>query len=104
MRNRLERVLFEKTEKDGGLENVVVVKSDDVTIMTGGEEGIFRRWCFGLKKDGVERECELRLDASVNVFGAGINAMRLNPTENYVRPESVFVDSVLWEVRRESLQ
>lgn len=83
---------------------MVVVKSDDVTVMTGGEEGVFRRWCFGLKKNGVERECELRLEVSVNVFGVGMSAMRLNPTENYVRTESVLDCSVLWEVRRESLQ
>ena len=102
--NRLERVLFEKTETGGGLQSVVVVKSDDVTVMTGGEEGVFRRWCFGLKRTRMERECELRLEVSVNVFGVGISAMQLNPTENYVRIESVLDCSVLWEVKREKLQ
>lgn len=98
--SRLERVLFEQTENGEGLQTVFAVKSDDVTIMTGGEEGVLRRWCFGLKKAGLERECELRLETSVNVFGVGMSAMRLNPTENYVMNECVFDHSVLWGVRR----
>ena len=85
MNDRLERVLFKATEstKDH-TQNVVIDKSDDVTLLTGGDEGTVIRWHFGLKEDSSDRSCELSEEARLHVFDRAVTSLTLNPTENYV--------------------
>ena len=85
MNDRLERVLFKATEstKDH-TQNVVIAKSDEVTLLTGGDEGTVIQWHFGLKEDSSDRSCELSEEARLHVFDRAVTSLTLNPTENYV--------------------
>lgn len=85
MRDRLERVLFKATESQKShLQNVVLAKSDDVTLLTGGEDGTVIRWHFGLK-DSADRSCELVEEERLHLFERPVTSLTLNTTENYVR-------------------
>lgn len=82
---RLNRVLFHSTESvSKSLQNCVIVQRDDVTLLTGGEEGTLRRWHFGLKQGDASRCCEVTAEEKWSLFPRGITSMVLNPTERYV--------------------
>lgn len=59
-----------------------MVKSDDTSILTGGEDGIFHFWIF--RKKGDSDECELHPENQLNLFSCPIVSIVLNPTQNYV--------------------
>lgn len=83
--NRLERVLFKSSESQKDhMQNVVIAKSDDVTLLTGGDEGTVIRWHFGLKENSADRSCELSEEARLHLFDRAVTSLTLNPTENYV--------------------
>ena len=81
----MDRILFQETDTGkNALQNIVIAKSDDVTLLTGGEEGTLRRWRFCLKKNDASRACELVQEEKWSLFSRAITSMVLNPTEHYV--------------------
>lgn len=87
----LERVLFTQTDFaqrplqviNGSLhflQNALAVKKDDVSLFTGGEDGVLRSWEFRKTESG----CELRLSNHVNLFSCSLLSLLLNPTQNFV--------------------
>ena len=58
----------------------MLVKKDDVSLFTGGEDGVLRSWEFRKTGSG----CELRLSNHVNLFSCSLLSLLLNPTQNFV--------------------
>ena len=92
---RIERVLYKETNESD--QNVVISKRDDVTLFTGGNDGILQCWSFELKKgkgEGEtenetekekERACDMIEKNKMNLFDTSISVISLNPSESYVR-------------------
>ena len=98
MIGRLERVLFKATESQKDhIQNIVIAKSDDVTLLTGGDEGTLIRWHFGLKEESADRSCELLEEARLHLFDRAVTSLTLNPTENYVHLMTIHYIVYCWK-------
>lgn len=85
---RIERVLYKETNESD--QNVVISKRDDVTLFTGGNDGVLQCWSFELKKgdekeNEKERACDMIEKNKINLFNTAIGVISLNPSESYVR-------------------
>ena len=65
-------------------QNVVISKRDDVTLFTGGNDGILQCWSFELKKGEEERTCDMVEKNRMNLFDTPISGISLNPSESNV--------------------
>ncbi|KAK8825717.1 hypothetical protein WA577_000887 [Blastocystis sp. JDR] len=78
---KLEKILFQETDTaKSGMQNVLVVRKDDKTIFTGGDDGTL--YCYRFEVgEGADAKAQMKLLNSLHLFDCAITTMTLNPTE-----------------------
>ncbi|OAO16611.1 hypothetical protein AV274_1662 [Blastocystis sp. ATCC 50177/Nand II] len=78
---KLEKILFQETDTaKSGMQNVLVVRKDDKTIITGGDDGTL--YCYRFEVgEGADAKVQMKLLNSLHLFDCAITTMTLNPTE-----------------------